>query len=124
MASLRLHNTKLIDQALMVSHELVRMAILWQEEWHESLEEASKQYFGDGNIQAMLDTLAPLHQAVEEGPVTLKEMSFCQAYGHDLKDAWDSIKSYRRYVSFPVPVASYLLNTSQVNLCLLILPHL
>lgn len=98
MASLRLQNPKLIDQALMVSHELVRMAILWQEEWHESLEEASKQYFGDGNIQGMLDTLAPLHQAVEEGPATLKEMSFCQAYGHDLKDAWESIKSYRRFM--------------------------
>lgn len=78
MASLRTHACKLVDQAQLVSHELVRMAILWQEEWHESLEEASRQYFGDGNIQAMLDTLQPLHLAVEAGPTTMREMSFCQ----------------------------------------------
>ena len=31
MSSLRQHSAKLIDQALLVSHELVRVAILWQE---------------------------------------------------------------------------------------------
>ena len=46
MGKLRSHSTRLIDQALMVSQELVRVAILWQEEWHESLEEL-RQYFGD-----------------------------------------------------------------------------
>lgn len=81
MSSLRTHACKLVDQAQLVSHELVRMAILWQEEWHESLEEASRQYFGDGNIQAMLDTLQPLHLAVEAGPTTMREMSFCQVRG-------------------------------------------
>lgn len=67
MTRLRHHSAKLIDQALLVSQELVRVAMLWQEIWHESLEEASRQYFGDGNVQAMLDTLIPLH-------ITLKEV--------------------------------------------------
>ena len=30
-------------QALMVSDELIRVAILWHEQWHEGLEEASRQ---------------------------------------------------------------------------------
>jgi FKBP12-rapamycin complex-associated protein len=41
MNSLRQNNPKLIDQALLVSQELVRVAILWEENWHWSLEEAS-----------------------------------------------------------------------------------
>ena len=49
MDSLRQHSVKLIDQALLVSQELIRVAILWEEIWHEVLEEASRLYFG-GNL--------------------------------------------------------------------------
>ena len=62
-----------------VSQELIRMAILWHEMWHEALEEASRQYFGESNVEAMLNTLLPLHQMMEEnGPTTLKEIAFMQ----------------------------------------------
>ena len=108
MASLRQHSTKLIDQALLVSQELVRVAILWPEVWHESLEEASRQYFGDGNVQAMLDTLLPLHEALEQGPSTLREVSFCQSYGQDLREAWELLKTYKRLMAEknePIPVS-------------------
>ena len=37
-----------------MSEELVRVAILWHEKWHEGLEEASRLYFGDGDVEAML----------------------------------------------------------------------
>ena len=47
MDSLRQHSGKLISQAQMVSNELIRMAILWHEMWHEALEEASRLYFGE-----------------------------------------------------------------------------
>jgi serine/threonine-protein kinase mTOR len=30
------------EQALLVSRELIRVAILWHEQWHEGLEEASR----------------------------------------------------------------------------------
>ena len=99
MKSLRHHSAKLIDQALLVSQELVRVAMLWQEVWHESLEEASRQYFGDGNIQAMLETLAPLHEVLANGPNTLREASFCNAYGHDLYDAWEFLKNYTKVMT-------------------------
>jgi FKBP12-rapamycin complex-associated protein len=62
-----------------VSQELIRMAILWHEMWHEALEEASRQYFGENNVQAMMDTLFPLHRMMEAGPpTTLKEIAFVQ----------------------------------------------
>ena len=62
-----------------VSTELIRMAILWHEMWHEALEEASRQYFGESNVEAMLNTLMPLHEMMaRNGPTTLKEIAFVQ----------------------------------------------
>ncbi len=37
----------------------------------------------------MLQTLHPLHQLLEKGAETLREMSFQQAYGRDLQEAMD-----------------------------------
>jgi len=60
-----------------VSQELIRMAILWHEMWHEALEEASRQYFGESNVDAMLSTLMPLHEMMQaNGGITLKEIAF------------------------------------------------
>merc|ERR1719270_2504428 len=84
---IREHSDNLVNQALMVSDELIRVAILWHEQWHEALEEASRLYFGDRNIQGMLAKLQPLHALLERGPQTLKETSFHQAYGNDLNEA-------------------------------------
>jgi FKBP12-rapamycin complex-associated protein len=50
----------------MVSHELIRVSILWHEMWHEGLEEASRLYFGEHNVEGMLATLEPLHAMLEQ----------------------------------------------------------
>lgn len=99
MNSLRQHSGKLIDQALLVSRELVRVAILWEENWHWSLEEASRLYFGDGDTKAMLELLIPLHNALDEGPNSIREVSFMQSYGNELQDAWACLKAYMNYMS-------------------------
>lgn len=63
-----------------MSQELIRIAILWHEMWHEALEEASRLYFGESNVEAMLGVLLPLHELMEKtGPSTLKEIAFVQA---------------------------------------------
>lgn len=63
----------------LVSQELIRIAILWHEMWHEALEEASRLYFGESNVEAMLQVLLPLHELMEKtGPSTLKEIAFVQ----------------------------------------------
>ena len=42
MEKMREHSPKLVEQADLVSHELIRVAVLWHELWHEGLEEASR----------------------------------------------------------------------------------
>lgn len=86
MDKLREHSPKLVEHANLVSHELIRVAVLWHELWHEGLEEASrlyefsylplgawmnarlisKRYFGDQDIEGMFATLAPLHDLIDK----------------------------------------------------------
>ncbi|CAL5434197.1 unnamed protein product [Camellia sinensis] len=85
----RQHSGVLVDQAQLVSNELIRVAILWHEMWHEALEEASCLYFGEHNIEGMLKVLEPLHEVLEEGAMrnntTIKEKAFIQ----ELTQGWD-----------------------------------
>ncbi|XP_059613044.1 serine/threonine-protein kinase Tor [Phlebotomus argentipes] len=95
LQSLCEHSPTLVEQAMMCSDELIRVAILWHEQWHEGLEEASRLYFGERNIKGMFDTLEPLHAMLERGPQTLKETSFNQAYGRDLTEALEWCQHYK-----------------------------
>ncbi|KAI9143717.1 armadillo-type protein [Paraphysoderma sedebokerense] len=92
---MRMHRAALVEQGLLVSQELIRVAILWHEMWHEGLEEASRQFFGENNVEAMFATLEPLHQMLEKGPETLREISFHQAFGRDLQEALEWCRKYR-----------------------------
>lgn len=66
MNKMRDHSASLVEQAVLVSQELIRVAILWHELWHEGLEEASRLFYGDHNIDAMFATLEPLHDMLEK----------------------------------------------------------
>ncbi|KAM7263834.1 hypothetical protein ACFE04_001517 [Oxalis oulophora] len=96
----RQHSGALVDQAQLVSKELIRVAILWHELWHEALEEASRLYFGEHNIEGMLKVLEPLHEMLEEGAMrentTIKERSFIEAYRVELLEAYDCCMKYKR----------------------------
>ncbi len=94
MDSMRQHSAKLVEQADLVSHELIRVAVLWHELWHEGLEEASRLYFSDNNIDGMLTALEPLHEFLERGPETLREISFTQTFGRDLTEAREWCRQY------------------------------
>lgn len=50
----------------MISHEIIRVAILWNELWHEGLEEASRIYFTEKNPEGMIAALEPLHRLMED----------------------------------------------------------
>ncbi|KUL87163.1 hypothetical protein ZTR_05655 [Talaromyces verruculosus] len=95
MESMRQHSAKLVEQADIVSNELIRVAVLWHELWHEGLEEASRLYFGDHNVEGMFATLAPLHDLLDRGAQTLREVSFTQAFGRDLAEARQYCLLYR-----------------------------
>ncbi|SCZ93158.1 BZ3500_MvSof-1268-A1-R1_Chr6-2g08497 [Microbotryum saponariae] len=94
---MKVHSEALVAQALLVSQELIRVAILWNELWHEGLEEASRLFYGDHNIDAMFATLAPLHDMLERGPETLREIAFAQTFGRDLADAREACNRYRQF---------------------------
>ena len=96
MDSMRQHSARLVEQADLVSQELIRVAVLWHEQWHEGLEEASRLYFGDHNIEGMFSTLAPLHDMLDRGPETLREISFAQTFGRDLQEAREWCYTYRQ----------------------------
>lgn len=95
LKSMCTHSSNLVNQAAMISEELIRVAILWHEQWHEALEEASRQYFSEHDEKSMFKTLEPLHAMLERGPQTLKEVSFSQAYGRDLSDALEWCNRYK-----------------------------
>lgn len=97
LAAVRRHSPKLVYEAAMVSRELIRVAILWNELWYGALEEASKHYFNNHDAEAMIAELAPLHQQIdsiglEEAP-TLREVAFFQAFARDLRcaKAWTNV---------------------------------
>ncbi|KAK6858272.1 armadillo-type protein [Apiospora arundinis] len=94
MDSMRAHSPNLVEQADSVSHELIRVAVLWHEQWYEALEEASRLYFGDQNVEGMFSTLGPLHDQLERGPQTLREISFAQTFGRDLSEAREWCRHY------------------------------
>ncbi|KAI6821042.1 TOR1 phosphatidylinositol 3-kinase [Hortaea werneckii] len=95
MDNMRQHSPELVEQAGLVSHEFIRIAVLWHEQWHEALEEASRLYFGDHNINGMLAVLEPLHDMLRKGPETLREISFIQSFGRDLAEARDWCEAYK-----------------------------
>ena len=98
MTSLKAHSNSLVEEALMVSSELIRVAILWLETWHEGLEDASRLYFGEGNVAGMLDVLLPLHAQLENGAKTQKEKEFEKSFGPDLAEAHAHVREYIQLV--------------------------
>ncbi|KAF5809368.1 putative non-specific serine/threonine protein kinase [Helianthus annuus] len=96
----RQHSGVLVDQAQLVSEELIRVAILWHEKWHDALEEASRLYFGEHNIEGMLKCLEPMHEMLEEGALrndtTIKEKAFIQTYHHELLEAYECCMEYKK----------------------------
>jgi FKBP12-rapamycin complex-associated protein len=97
MDRMREHSPIIVEQALVVSHELIRVAILWHEMWHEGLEEASRLFFNDKNPEGMIATLEPLHEMLEAGPTTARETSFAQTFGRDLHEAREACRRYRAF---------------------------
>ena len=66
IAEIQSHSPTLVAQTKLVSDELIRIAILWHEQWHEALEEASRLYFGECDVEGMLAVLLPLHDKLND----------------------------------------------------------
>ncbi|TFK75010.1 phosphatidylinositol 3-kinase [Pluteus cervinus] len=97
MDRMKEHSPTMVAQALIVSKELIRVAILWHELWHEGLEEASRLYFTEKNPEGMIVALEPIHELLEAGPTTARETSFAQVFGRELREAREACRRYRIY---------------------------
>ena len=93
---MRIHSVSLVEQSELVSHELIRVAVLWHEQWYEGLEDASRLFFGEHNTDKMFEVLEPLHLMLQKGPDTMRESSFTNAFGRELGDAYEWVLNYRR----------------------------
>ncbi|KAF8074724.1 phosphatidylinositol 3-kinase [Lyophyllum atratum] len=97
MERMREHSPTIVTQALVVSRELIRIAILWHELWHEGLEEASRHFFTEKNPDGMIAALEPLHDMLEAGPTTARETSFTQVFGKELHEAREATRRWRTH---------------------------
>ena len=95
LTEVRKANDTLVEQAALVSTELIRCSILWHEVWHAALEEASRLYFQASDVDGMLAALAPLHAQISRGPVTTEENDFLRTYGAELRAAHEHCERYR-----------------------------
>ncbi|GMM28463.1 phosphatidylinositol kinase-related protein kinase [Martiniozyma asiatica (nom. inval.)] len=93
---MRAHSSILVDQAELVSKELIRVAVLWHEMWYEALEDASRAYFGEDDIEKMFSILEPLHELLQKGPETIREISFANTFGKELTDAHGWLLEFRK----------------------------
>ena len=98
LSAMRSHCDTLVEQALLVSTELIRVAILWGEMWHEALEQAYRRYFfyEQHGVDAMLAVLQPIAQKLEDGAQTANERAFVSAYGPDLSAALGHCREFSR----------------------------
>lgn len=93
---MRLHSPTLVQQSELVSHELIRVAVLWLEQWYEGLEDALRLFFGEHNTEKMYEVLEPLHRMIQTGPQTIREALFASAFSRELADAYEWVLNYRR----------------------------
>lgn len=85
--SMREHSNNLVNQALMVNEELIRISILCDEMWSKGIEEALVLFYHTSNENAMIKILDNLFSISAKEPVTLKELAFKNTYGRDLNQA-------------------------------------
>lgn len=108
---LRLKRSQLVDDATMVSKELMRVAITPHELWNDGLEKAAKYYVTDKNLPGMMTVLMELHASLEPdkndggdfvgamskvGFTTLRDISFRHSYSRDLQEAYEFLMKFNR----------------------------
>ncbi|KAJ8712457.1 hypothetical protein PYW07_005299 [Mythimna separata] len=89
------HSQNLVNEAAVISEELIKVAILWHDQVFIALDEASRLYFSEKDYRGMFKTLDKMHVMLNQPPETLKEVSFLQMYGRDLQEAHRWLDLYK-----------------------------
>lgn len=67
LSEIRKRRSQLVDEATMVSRELMTVALTPHEFWNDGLEKAASQYIEFKDIDAMIRILVDLHEAMNDG---------------------------------------------------------
>lgn len=94
LQEMREFHSNMVDDTLLVTEELIRCSVLWKEAWHEGISDSSQLYFGGKDIPGMISILKPLHEQLNQGPKTMNEVGFYQAFSADLTEAEFWMKRY------------------------------
>ncbi|XP_063895225.1 serine/threonine-protein kinase mTor isoform X1 [Helicoverpa armigera] len=89
------HSQNLVNEAAIISEELIKVAILWHDQVFIALDEASRLYYSEKDYRGMFKTLDKMHAMLDRPPETLKEVSFLQMYGRDLQEAHRWLELYK-----------------------------
>lgn len=75
---MRKKSSQLVEEATMLSRELMRVAMTPHELWHDGLEKAAQCYVAEKNITGMLQALDELHESIDDVvyPAVLESGSF------------------------------------------------
>ncbi|KFH18229.1 putative target of rapamycin (TOR) [Toxoplasma gondii MAS] len=87
---------ELVQHALLVSEEVVRVSALWEERWLRCLEQASEAHHTRSDYRKAVALLEPMHEELCRGPQTFRETLFLQKYGRELENAYTYLKRFRR----------------------------
>ena len=106
MLEMRKHDSQLVEEAAVVSKELMRVAITPHELWHEGLERAAQLYIAEKDIDGMIEVLVELHTSMDHSVIgdfldepppsdvqnddissRLRDISFRHSFARDLNTA-------------------------------------
>ena len=114
LSEMRKIKKQLVEEATLVSRELMRVAITPHELWYDGLEQAAQLYMDNKDISSMITVLRELHDTLNEQPsitntkhegfsegfgkigsTSLREISFRHNYGKSLLDAQFWLDQFR-----------------------------
>ncbi|CAD8184910.1 unnamed protein product [Paramecium octaurelia] len=90
------HSPILVNEALIISEELNRTAILLKEAWREGIQEAWTSFSQDKNKTHVERILRGLHDNMRVKLESLSEISFHQTYGQEIFEAEAWLQRYLR----------------------------
>ncbi|CUF10682.1 phosphatidylinositol 3-kinase, putative [Bodo saltans] len=94
LAKMQSRFPQLVAQGTMVTTELIRIAALIHEQWHEALEGAASAFFGRRDNVEMLEAVLPAHEKLKKAPETIVEVQFFTKFHRQLEEARHWVRSF------------------------------
>jgi FKBP12-rapamycin complex-associated protein len=114
LTEMRKNKKQLVEEATIVSRELMKVAITPHEQWYDGLEQAAQFYMDSKDIKSMVNILVDLHETMNEsnwteskradgmseslgkiGSISLRDVSFRHTYGKSLQEAFFWLEQFR-----------------------------